>query len=76
MPTITVRGLDADVITALKVRAARAGHSMEAEVRSILTASVAASPARAGLGTAIAAIFAGADAPEFPRRSEFPQPLT
>lgn len=75
MPTITVRGLDDDVITALKVRAARAGRSMEAEVRSILTGSVEKSPADSGFGTALAAVFAGVEAPEIPGRSDFPEPL-
>lgn len=75
MPTITVRGLGDDVVTALKVRAARAGRSMEAEVRSILTGSVAGSPADSGFGSALAAVFAGVDAPEIPSRSDFPEPL-
>lgn len=75
MPTITIRGLDEDVITALKVRAARAGRSMEAEVRSILTVSVARSPTESGFGSALAAVFAGLEAPEIPARSDFPEPL-
>lgn len=41
MAAISVRDLDADVAGRLKVRAARHGRSMEAEVRAILTAAVA-----------------------------------
>lgn len=37
MATISVRDLDEDVAARLKVRAARHGRSMEAEVRAILT---------------------------------------
>lgn len=76
MSTITVRGLDDAVITALKVRAARSGRSMEAEVRNILTTSVKRSPADAGLGTTLSAIFSGTDVPPIPDRTEFPEPLT
>jgi len=39
---ISVRDLDEDVASQLKVRAARHGRSMEAEVRAILTDAVAA----------------------------------
>jgi plasmid stability protein len=39
---ISVRDLDEDVASRLKVRAARHGRSMEAEVRAILTDAVAA----------------------------------
>jgi plasmid stability protein len=39
---ISVRDLDDDVASRLKVRAARHGRSMEAEVRAILTDAVAA----------------------------------
>lgn len=44
MAAITVRNLDEDVRTALRVRAAERGHSMEAEVRAILTAAVTGRP--------------------------------
>lgn len=40
MAAITVRNLDDDVRDQLRLRAASHGHSMEAEVRSILTAAV------------------------------------
>lgn len=42
MTVIRVRDLDDDVAARLKVRAARHGRSMEAEVRAILTDAVAA----------------------------------
>ncbi|MGC8511519.1 MAG: FitA-like ribbon-helix-helix domain-containing protein [Acidimicrobiales bacterium] len=41
MAAISVRDLDEDVASRLKVRAARHGRSMEAEVRAILTEAVA-----------------------------------
>ena len=42
MATLTIRNVDAAVKERLRVRAARHGRSMEAEVRSILDAAVAA----------------------------------
>ncbi|MGL4178047.1 MAG: FitA-like ribbon-helix-helix domain-containing protein [Dermatophilaceae bacterium] len=42
MAAISVRDLDEDVAARLKVRAARHGRSMEAEVRAILTDALAA----------------------------------
>lgn len=42
MAAISVRDLDEDVASRLKVRAARHGRSMEAEVRAILTDAVTA----------------------------------
>lgn len=42
MATLTIRNVDAAVKERLRVRAARHGRSMEAEVRSILSAVVAA----------------------------------
>lgn len=41
MPAISVRDLDEHVTARLKLRAARHGRSMEAEVRAILTETVA-----------------------------------
>ncbi len=40
MAAISVRGLGEDVREGLRVRAARNGRSMEAEIRAILTAAV------------------------------------
>ncbi|ARJ04413.1 hypothetical protein GCM10010988_31850 [Cnuibacter physcomitrellae] len=42
MATITVRDLDESTRDALRIRAARNGRSMEAEVREILNAAVSA----------------------------------
>ena len=42
MATLTIRNVDAGVRESLRVRAARHGRSMEAEVRSILSEAVAA----------------------------------
>ena len=50
MAALTVRGLDEGVKERLRLRAARNGHSMEAEVRLILEAAVA-NEAGGGLGS-------------------------
>jgi plasmid stability protein len=73
MATITVRGLDDGTVRALKIRAAREGRSMEAEVRSILTAAVAASDDERGFGTLLASTFSGIEPPEMPPRTDFPE---
>lgn len=65
MAQLLVRNIDEDVKARLKARAARNGRSLEAEVREVLRAAVspAAQPLeplpRPGLGTRMAAIFAG-----------------
>ena len=41
MATMTIRNLDDDLKALLRLRAARHGHSMEEEVRSILRAALA-----------------------------------
>jgi plasmid stability protein len=69
MAQFTVRQLEEDVKTRLKRRAARAGRSMEEEVRHILRNAVKQGSAAAPrLGTRIAARFAkvglAADLPE------------
>ena len=48
MAILNVRKLPDEVHRRLRVRAARAGHSMEAEARAIMTAAVAAPEAEAG----------------------------
>lgn len=75
MTTITVRGLDDDVVRALKLRAAQEGRSMEAEVRSILTTAARRRSADTGFGTRLAAAFTGVEMPELPARDEYPEPL-
>jgi antitoxin FitA len=47
--SVSVRGLEEDVARALRVRAARHGRSMEAEIRAILTAAVDEPDRRQGL---------------------------
>ena len=58
LASITIRNLDDDVKTGLRVRAAGNGRSMEEEVRLILREAVGgdAEPAK-GLGTAIHELF-------------------
>ena len=58
MASITIRNLDDDVKTKLRMRAAGNGRSMEEEARLILAEAVAreAAPAK-GLGTAIHELF-------------------
>jgi plasmid stability protein len=74
MSTLTVRNLDDDLKTRLRVRAAHNGRSMEAEAREILRASLTTQP-RAGLGTRIHERFAGLglDELEIPSREERPR---
>ena len=59
MATLTVRRLDDDVKTRLRVRAAGNGRSLEEEVRHILARAVAdpTKPKPGNLADAIAAIF-------------------
>ena len=75
MSTITVRGLDDDVVRALKVKAAREGRSMEAEVRSILTAATQHAADERGFGTLLVETFRGLDAPDIPPRTGLPEPV-
>ncbi len=81
MAAISVRDLDEDVAARLKVRAARNGRSMEAEVRAILTGAVVGTQAqRPNLAQVIQQRFAavgGADLPgqprtDLPRAAELP----
>lgn len=59
MAQILVRDIEDDVKERLQRRAARHGHSMEAEVRDILRDALKGDQAPAGLGTRIAARFDG-----------------
>jgi plasmid stability protein len=58
--SLTVRGLDQETKARLRIRAARHGRSMEAEVRSILREALAAQelPQDTGLGSRIHTRFA------------------
>jgi len=60
MAQILVRDIEDDVKERLQRRAARHGHSMEAEIRDILRNVVKEDiPSAGGLGTDIAALFKG-----------------
>jgi antitoxin FitA len=73
--TLTIRGLDDETKTRLRVSAARHGRSMEAEVRSILEDALPSQQASGGLGSRIHARFAAVGGVELdlPRRSEMPR---
>jgi plasmid stability protein len=81
MTTLTIRNVDDDLRARLRVRAARNGRSMEAEVRAILRSALSESVSQRGLGTSIHELFAdigGADLPQpprtdMPRAAEFPE---
>ncbi|MGO9560500.1 MAG: FitA-like ribbon-helix-helix domain-containing protein [Acidimicrobiales bacterium] len=78
MATLTIRGLDDETKARLRVRAARQGRSMEAEVRAILEEALPSQQAAGGLGSRIHARFAAVGAVELdlPRRSELPRAAT
>jgi plasmid stability protein len=48
MSSLTIRNLDPALKERLRIRAAERGHSMEAEVRSILQSTLSASPGLSG----------------------------
>jgi plasmid stability protein len=75
MATLTIRGLDDNTKARLRVRAARHGRSMEAEVRAILEAALPSEQATGGLGSRIHARFAAVGGVELepPDRSETPR---
>ncbi len=75
MATLTIRDLDEDLRAQLRVRAARHGRSMEAEVRAILRDALAKPQVSGGLGTRVHQRFAtlgGIDL-EQPERVERPR---
>jgi plasmid stability protein len=74
MATITIRNLDDDLKTELRLAAARHGHSMEEEVRTILRRALAAEP-QPGLGSRIRQRFAEQGGVELalPSRKERPR---
>lgn len=57
MAAVSIRDLDDAVREKLRMRAARHGRSMEAEMRAILTAAVTDEQPRPGLFTALASRF-------------------
>jgi plasmid stability protein len=77
MSTLTIRKLDDDVKSKLRVRAAQHGRSMEEEARVILRQALqpAASPEAQSFGDAVQAIFApigGWNDFEAPKRDRVP----
>ena len=58
MAAVSIRGLDDQVKERLRVRAARHGRSMEAEIRAILADAVSESSASEGLFTTLLDRFA------------------
>ncbi len=75
MAAVSIRDLDDSVREKLRMRAARHGRSMEAEMRAILTAAVTDEQPRPGLFTALTARFAqlGGVELDLPARSENPR---
>lgn len=61
MATLTIRDFDDDLKVALRVRAARHGRSMEAEVRAILGSVLTRPVSEVGMGTRIRKRFADTD---------------
>lgn len=60
MASITVRDLDEEIKTRLRIQSAQHGHSMEEEVRQILRRALFNTPQESGLGTRLATRFAAA----------------
>ncbi len=75
MATLTIRGLDDATKARLRVRAARHGRSMEAEVRAILDDALPPAPPSGGLGSRVRARFAALGGVELdlPARGDLPR---
>lgn len=79
MATMTIRNLDDDVKTRLRIRAARHGRSMEEEARSILRAALS-TDASSGTGAALVKAIRARVAPfggvelELPQRTPMREP--
>ena len=75
MAAVSVRDLDDNVREQLRLRAARHGRSMEAEIRAILTEAVAGDNRDPSLAHALLARFGelGGVELEMPRRHELPR---
>jgi len=78
--TVTVRQLDHDTKTRLRIRAARNGHSMEQEARDILRTALAASEPSSenwvdSLTLRLAAIGGDGELP-VPARTEMAEPIS
>ncbi len=72
MSRMTIRNIDDDLKTRLRIRAAENGHSMEAEVRDILKAALGQSIPETRLGTWMRDHFAeiGGVELDIPKRTE------
>lgn len=57
MAALTIRNLDESLKTSLRIQAARHGHSMEEEVRSILRQALTPPSPAAGLGSRLVSHF-------------------
>ena len=66
MASLTIRNLDDQLKTLLRLQAVRHGCSMEQEARDILRRAVQAQPAGAGFAQKISRRFAGLNADELP----------
>ena len=77
MATLTIRDFDDDLKAELRIRAARHGRSMEAEVRSILRSALTRPEPSGGLGTQIHELFADVGGVELdiPPRTDMPRPV-
>lgn len=77
MATLTIRDFDDNLKAELRVRAARHGHSMEAEVRSILRAALTRPEETGGMASRIRRRFADVRDAELdiPPRTEMPRPV-
>ena len=76
MASITIRNLDDEVKTRLRVRAATNGRSMEEEARVILREAVEEEASEKGLGTKLHELFKpfGGGELEIPRREPIREP--
>ena len=72
MANLTIRNLDEDIKTRLRIAAALHGRSMEEEVRVILKQALVQGAGKNGLGSEIHQLFVGRDLPELdiPARTE------
>lgn len=75
MAAVSIRDLDDAVRDRLRVRAARHGRSMEAEIRAILTEAVSPPSGHQGMAQALLARFGGLGGVdlELPARREAPR---
>ena len=78
MAMLTIRNVDEDLKTQLRIRAARHGLSMEEEVRRILQQALSQPNPATGLGSRIhqkvMALTGGIDLPDTPRTEPRPPP--